>query len=72
MNYSRVGKNIYSYTKANGRKTYRARKWNAGKMVTKTFTSLKECKNWLNTNFSTPKATPRKRTPTRFMRTRTA
>ncbi len=48
-NYNRVGKNIYCYTLANGHKSYRVRKFVKGTMLTATFHTLKDCKNWLST-----------------------
>lgn len=59
MNYARVGKNIYSYTRANGRKTYRARKYSGGKMTTAVFHTLKDAKAWLSA-WTAPKTKTRK------------
>lgn len=49
MNYTRVTKNIYSYTRANGKKTYRVRKVVGAKTVSMTFHTLKAAKSWLLT-----------------------
>jgi hypothetical protein len=49
VNYTRAARNIYFYVKANGKRTYRARKFEDGKMLSKTFTSLRGAKEWLKT-----------------------
>ena len=64
MNYTKISRNIYSYTRANGKKVYRGRKFAGGKMYSKTFNTLKDCKNWLMT-FTTKRATTKRATAKR-------
>lgn len=70
-NYTRVGKNLYSYTRANGKRTFRARKFHKNTWTTATFHTLKDAKDWLNL-FTTPTMLKTRKPSRKMTATKTA
>jgi hypothetical protein len=53
--YNKVCKNVYSYTRKDGKLTYRATRLIKGKTHAATFNSLRDCKAWLKMLMPTPR-----------------